>query len=53
MLFVERGVWCFKITGQFIKRGQVKQNFFIFFDRFLFTSYDITHDIFCVLLLLE
>ena len=34
MLFVERGVWCFKITGQFIKRGQVKQNFFIFLTDF-------------------
>ena len=34
-MFVERGVWCFKITGQFTKRGQVKQNSF-FRDRCLF-----------------
>ena len=29
ILFVERRVWCFKITGQFTKCIQVKQNIFL------------------------
>ena len=50
-MFVERGIPYLNITGQFTKRGQVNQNIFLLVIDVTF--FDITHGIFCVLLLFD